>query len=324
MTGLRIIFAGTPEFAAQQLQALIDRHEHQIVAVYSQPDRPKGRGKKLVPTPVKVVAEQAAIPVYQPGSLKAAQAQQQLRDFAADVMVVAAYGMLLPKAVLEIPRFGCINVHASLLPRWRGAAPIERAIEAGDSETGITIMQMDEGLDTGAMLLKQTVAIEADDTGDSIREKLSVAGQSALLTTLARLAESRNYSSLNPQTQDDAEACYASKLHKQEAAIDWQQSATDIVNKIRAFNSSNVTYSQLDDERIKIWRATLSDQTSEQNVPPGTILHADKQGIVVNTGQGRIAITQLQLPGGKVLSCQDILNSRASMFAVGKQFTHTA
>lgn len=314
MKTLRIIFAGTPEFAAQQLQTLIDSAKFDIAAVYSQPDRKSGRGKKLKPTPVKVVAQNHGIPVYQPLSLKDETAQQELSDFGADLLVVVAYGMLLPEKVLNIPKLGCINIHASLLPRWRGAAPIERAIEAGDKETGITIMQMDTGLDTGDMLLKKSLNISDKDTGETVREGLSRLGS----TTLLEVLEQFGSNSISRERQNDQLANYAAKLNKREAELDWQQNADLLALKIRAFHSSNVCYSQLEGERIKIWFARPSNEPSKQK--PGTILAANKEGIKVACGTGVIILTELQLAGGKRLSVADILNSKAELFEIGKRF----
>jgi methionyl-tRNA formyltransferase len=315
---LRIIFAGTPGFAASHLQSLINTNRFDIVAVYSQPDSRTGRGKKLSPTPVKAVAERHHIPVFQPVSLKQDAEQAQLKTLNADLMVVVAYGVILPADVLAIPRYGCINVHASLLPRWRGAAPIERAIEAGDKESGITIMQMDEGLDTGAMLRKQVIPIAASDSGDSLREKMAVAGSKALIAVLD------DYQNGPPkgEKQDDHLACYAKKLTKAEAEIDWQQSSTVLINKIRAFDSSNITYTLLDGERIKICSAgyPCSQATSLVQKTPGSIISASKEGILVACQDGAINLLELQLPGGKRLAVRDILNSKTSLFTPGKRF----
>lgn len=321
MKPLRLIFAGTPDFAAAQLQALIDNGQHDIVAVYSQPDRKSGRGKKLKATPVKQIALDNNIPVYQPTSLKDQTAQQQLHVLEADLMVVVAYGMLLPQQVLDIPQYGCINIHASLLPRWRGAAPIERAIEAGDSETGITVMQMDKGLDTGDMLLKQTLEIHSSDTGDSLRERMSSMAAAALLTVLEQICQA----SVRAEAQNTQLATYANKLNKAEAKLDWQQSAQLLALKIRAFNASNVCYSQLQGERIKVWLAepvgnVATDFDITSPAEPGTILSADKTGIHVACGTGVLRLMRLQLPGGKQLSCADILNSKAALLQPGKQF----
>ena len=311
---MRIIFAGTPEFSASILQALINS-EHEVIAVYTQPDRRAGRGKKMLPPAVKVIAEQAGINVHQPLSLSDESEQHQLREYEADVMVVVAYGLLLPQAVLDIPRHGCLNIHASLLPRWRGAAPIERAIEAGDSETGITMMKMDAGLDTGDMMWVGKCDISSATTGDSLREALLPIAINGMITTLDTLL---NASAIyTPQPSDGAN--YASKLTKAEANIDWQMSAVSIDRKVRAFNSSNVCFStHCNGERIKIWAGTPLEEM--HNKAPGQIVRADDNGIVVACGSGVFAIQQLQMPGGKTLQCRDVLNSRRDWFADHQHF----
>jgi len=311
---VRIIFAGTPDFSANLLSALIDS-EHDIVAVYTQPDRRAGRGKKMLPPPVKVVAEQANIEVFQPLTLKDAEQQAILASHQADIMVVVAYGLLLPQQVLDIPAKGCINIHASLLPRWRGAAPIERAIEAGDTASGITMMQMDAGLDTGDMILVEPCPIHEGMTGDELREALKPLSITATLNTLQAIAN--NTASFTPQSESGAN--YASKLQKNEAFIDWSSTATSIALKIAAFNSSNVCFAMLNNgERIRIWRAhALTENAQATN---GSIIRADDQAIVVACGQGAIAIEQLQLAGGKAMGCRDILNSRRDWFAPGQSF----
>tara|TARA_B110000977_G_C11067927_1_gene488486 strand:+ start:152 stop:1129 length:978 start_codon:yes stop_codon:yes gene_type:complete len=314
---LRIVFAGTPDFSAQHLRYLID-YGHDIVGVYTQPDRPGKRGKTLVASAVKQVADDHQLPVYQPINFKSEQSQQQLAELNADVMVVVAYGLLLPQVILNTPKFGCINVHASILPRWRGAAPIERAIEAGDKQTGITIMQMDAGLDTGAMLAKVYCGITADDNGNSLREKLAGRGFTSLVQTLADIANDE----LQAEAQEDSLSTYAGKLSKHEAAIDWTQSSTDIALKVRAFNSANVAYTDLPTdknvERVKIWQALASGEN--HSVIPGTIIKADKQSIKVACGEGVLDIALLQLPGGKVLDTAAILNGRANWFTAGTIF----
>lgn len=315
---LRIVFAGTPDFSAQHLKHLID-YGHNIVAVYTQPDRPGKRGKSLIASPVKQVASDHQLPIFQPVNFKSEQSQQQLAQLNADVMVVVAYGLLLPQVILDTPKFGCINVHASILPRWRGAAPIERAIEAGDKQTGITIMQMDAGLDTGVMLAKVYCGITADDNGDSLREKLAGRGFTSLIQTLADIANDE----VQTEVQDASFSTYATKLSKHEAAIDWSQSSTAIALKVRAFNSANVTYSDLPTnkniERVKIWQA-LADPDNHSVAAPGTIIKADKHSIQVACGEGVLDIVLLQLPGGKVLNTAAILNGRASWFIAGTVF----
>ena len=228
---LRIIFAGTPDFAARHLDALLSSG-HQVVGVFTQPDRPAGRGKKLMPSPVKVLAEEQGLPVFQPASLRPQENQQLVADLNADVMVVVAYGLILPKAVLDMPRLGCINVHGSLLPRWRGAAPIQRSLWAGDAETGVTIMKMDVGLDTGDMLYKLACPITSDDTSATLYDKLADLGPQGLIETLQQLADN----TAKPEVQDDALATYAEKLSKEEARLDWSLSAAQLERYIRAFN----------------------------------------------------------------------------------------
>ena len=306
---LRVVFAGTPDFAAKHLNALIDS-QHEVIAVYSQPDRPAGRGKKLQASPVKLLAEQHNIAVYQPETLKASDAQATLAELNADIMVVVAYGLILPKAVLDMPKLGCINVHGSLLPKWRGAAPIQRSIWAGDSESGVTIMQMDEGLDTGAMLSKHTVPIESSETSASLYEKLADTGPEALIFTLDNLND------LTPETQIDELASYAKKLSKDEAKIDWQLDAAQIERNVRAFNPSPIAWFKVNDQPIKVWSAHVV-QNATQDKAPGTIIEANKNGISVTTGQGIITFTKLQLPGKKALAVTDILNSKADWFTSG-------
>ena len=299
---LNILFAGTPEFAASTLQALLDS-EHRICAVYTQPDRPAGRGRKLKTSPVKALAEGRGIPVRQPPSLRDAAAQAELAAFAADIMVVVAYGLILPKAVLETPPLGCLNVHASLLPRWRGAAPIQRAILAGDRETGVTIMQMDEGLDTGDMLLKTHTPIADDDTAQSLHDRLAVLGAEALLETLRGLQAG----TLQAQPQDDSQATYAAKLDKAEARIDWQQPASVIDRQVRAFNPWPVAFTRYHGENLRIWQARPLDETSDAT--PGSIVAESRAGIDVACGEGQLRITRLQLPGGRPLDADAFLNA---------------
>jgi len=315
---LRVIFAGTPEFAAIHLKALIDS-EHQLLAVYTQPDRPAGRGKKLQASPVKSLAEGAGLPVYQPASLRDIAAQQRLAELAADVLVVVAYGLILPQAVLDAPRLGCLNVHASLLPRWRGAAPIQRAIEAGDDESGITIMQMDAGLDTGGMLATANVPIDGNTTAASLHDELATLGAPLLLQVLGDLPAYQHRVCI----QDDDLATYASKIQKYEAQIDWRQDAQLLDRHVRAFNPFPVCFSTLGNDRVKIWQARVASSVVSGEAP-GTILQADREGIVVNCGSGQLTIARLQLPGGKPLSAQQMLNARGELFAPGQQFSSPA
>ncbi len=302
---LRIIFAGTPDFSVPPLKALL-QSEHQVVAVYTQPDRPAGRGRKLTPGPVKQVALEHQIPVVQPLSLKSEEAQAELQNLHADLMVVVAYGLILPKAVLEAPRLGCINIHASLLPRWRGAAPIQRAILAGDKETGITIMQMDVGLDTGDMLLKSRCPINADDTGSSLHDRLSVMGADALMQALPHIING----STQAEKQNDNDACYADKLQKAEAIIDWQQTAQQISAKVHAFNAWPVAQTLLHkngEQVLRIWNATVIAETSQAQ--PGNVIRCNKEGIDVVTGEGVLRISRVQLPGGKPMAVSDFVNA---------------
>lgn len=311
---LRIVFAGTPDFAALHLAALLSS-EHEVIAVYTQPDRPAGRGKKLTASPVKTIALEHDIPVYQPENFKSDEAKQQLAELDADIMVVVAYGLLLPQAVLDTPKLGCINVHGSILPRWRGAAPIQRSIWAGDKETGVTIMQMDIGLDTGDMLKIATLPIEPTDTSASMYDKLAELGPEALVDCLAEIANG----SAIAEKQDDALANYAKKLSKEEARIDWSQDAERIERCVRAFNSWPMSHFSVADNSIKVWQSRVADQTTDK--PAGTILQADKTGIYVATGNGVLVLEQLQVPGKKAMSVQDILNSRASWFEVGSSLS---
>ena len=309
---LRIVFAGTPDFAARHLAALLSS-EHEVIAVYTQPDRPAGRGKKLTASPVKNIALEHDIPVYQPENFKSDEAKQELADLNADIMVVVAYGLLLPQVVLDTPRLGCINVHGSILPRWRGAAPIQRSIWAGDAETGVTIMQMDIGLDTGDMLSIATLPIEATDTSASMYEKLAGLGPDALVECLADIAAGKAVA----QKQDDELANYAKKLSKEEARINWSDDAAHIERCVRAFNPWPMSHFEAAENSIKVWQSRVAEQTTDK--PAGTILQADKTGIYVATGQGVLVLEQLQVPGKKAMSVQDILNSRASWFEVGTQ-----
>ncbi|WP_125783206.1 methionyl-tRNA formyltransferase [Pseudoalteromonas rubra] len=307
---LRIVFAGTPDFAAKHLAALIASH-HDVVAVYSQPDRPAGRGKKLKASEVKTLALEHNLPVYQPQSLKSDDAQADLAALEADVMVVVAYGLLLPKAILDAPRLGCLNVHGSILPRWRGAAPIQRAIWAGDKETGVTIMQMDEGLDTGDMLHIATCPIDQDETSASLYNKLAELGPDALVETLDKLAEDK----LSAEPQDDAQANYAKKLSKEEANIDWTMDAAQIERNIRAFNPWPVCYTQMQGQTVKVWQASVVAQQGT----PGQVLSADKAGITIACGEQALTITQLQPQGKKPMSAQDFLNGRSDWVTPGSQ-----
>jgi methionyl-tRNA formyltransferase len=308
---MRIVFAGTPEFAAEHLKALLDS-PHDVVAVYTQPDRPAGRGQKLMPSPVKQLAALHGIPVLQPPTLRAAEAQAELAALAPDLMVVVAYGLILPQAVLDIPRLGCINSHASLLPRWRGAAPIQRAVQAGDAESGVTVMRMEAGLDTGPMLLKVSTPISAQDTGGSLHDRLASLGPAAVLQAIAGLEDG----SLSGEIQDDTLATYAHKLNKDEARLDWTRPAVELERLVRAFNPWPICHSTLEGAAIKVLNAELSTEQGQ----PGELLSASKDGLVVACGVQSLRLTRVQLPGGKALSFADVFNSRREQFAPGKVF----
>lgn len=308
---MKIIFAGTPSFAVSALQTLLK--EHQVVAVLTQPDRPAGRGMHIAASPVKQLALQHGVPVLQPATLKQAQIQTTLAALQADVMVVAAYGLILPEAVLQIPRLGCLNIHASLLPQWRGAAPIQRAILAGDTETGITIMQMDAGLDTGAMLLRSACPIAPTDTALSLHDKLATLGAESILHVLQRVQQNR----VAPVQQDNALASYAAKLSKSEAQIDWQQPAQHIERAVRAYNPAPVCHTHFAGVRIKIWQASL--QAIKHTGKPGEILNVDQLGIVVACGMGALCLEIVQRPGGKAQPAEQFL--QAMPIKVGDVFT---
>ncbi|ENA33395.1 MULTISPECIES: methionyl-tRNA formyltransferase [Pseudomonas] len=306
---LRIVFAGTPEFAARHLHALL-RVGYSIAAVYTQPDRPAGRGQKLAMSPVKQLAESHNIPVYQPQTLRNADAQAELAALKPDLLIVVAYGLILPQAVLDIPRLGCINSHASLLPRWRGAAPIQRAIEAGDTETGVTVMRMEAGLDTGPMLSKVSTPITAEDSGGSLHDRLALLGAEAVVEAIPALAAG----TLPDKLQDDALATYAHKLNKEEAKLDWSRPAVDLERLIRAFNPWPLCHSTLAGEGVKIYAATVVDGNGQ----PGEILEASREGLRVACGEGALLLTRIQFPGGKPLAFADLLNARRERFAEGQ------
>ena len=310
---MRVIFAGTPDFAASALAALIEAG-HEILVVLTQPDRPKGRGMKLTPSPVKTLALQHNLPVWQPENLKDTAVQQQLRDLQADVMVVAAYGLLLPAAVLSIPEHGCLNIHASLLPRWRGAAPIQRAIEAGDVESGVCIMQMDVGLDTGDVLLSRNTPITDDTTAAQLHDALAVVGAEAIVEALAKLPE------LTAVPQPETGVTYAQKLSKADAEIDWALGAKQIHNKIRALNPVPGAWSSLNGQVIKIWASRVLASSSAAT--EGSIVTADKQGIAVQTGEGVVLITELQASGSKRMAAAAFVAGHADL--LGQKFERQA
>ncbi len=320
-SALNIIFAGTPDFAAKHLAALI-HSEHNIVAVYCPPDKPAGRGKKITPCATKALALAHGLTIEQPINFKEEAEQQKLAQYNADVMVVVAYGLLLPEVILNTPRLGCINVHGSLLPKWRGAAPIQRALEAGDKETGVTIMQMDKGLDTGDMILKASCPITPTDTSATLYDKLAELGPKALLTTLTQMAQG-NY---QREPQDSRLATYAHKLDKAEAELDWQLTAEVLARKIRAYIPwpiAQFTFKETPDKshRIRIWQAQVIE-TEATTTQAGTIINVDKKGITVVTGKGCLLLEKLQLPGKKPLAVADILNARAQWFKKGQLITH--
>jgi methionyl-tRNA formyltransferase len=313
-SALRIIFAGTPTFAAAHLQALLNWDGGNVIAVYTKPDRPGKKPSEQADRAVKDLALNNGLPVLQPDSLRNIDAQEELRSLNADIMVVVAYGQILPAEVLTTPRLGCVNVHGSILPRWRGAAPIQRAIEAGDKETGVTIMQMDEGIDTGAMLSIVRCPITRHDTTITLYDKLAAIGAPALLQTLQELAEHR----AKPQAQDNQLSCLAKKIKKEEAKIDWNQSADTIDRRIRAFISDYGTYGWINGHRVKIHQAEVG---LAANAAPGEIVSEDRKTIVVACGEhSTLRILELQFDGGKILAASQAMNGRAELFKPGAYF----
>ncbi|WP_263770796.1 methionyl-tRNA formyltransferase [Propionivibrio soli] len=303
---MRLVFAGTPEFAASALRALLDAG-HEISLVLTQPDRPAGRGMSLQPSPVKRQALAAGIEVFQPNSLRDLEAQNRIRDVVPEVMVVAAYGLILPQAVLDIPRLGCLNIHASLLPRWRGAAPIQRAILAGDAETGVCIMQMEAGLDTGPVLRSHAIPIAGDDTAGTVHDKLAELGARLVVGTLAELP-------ITARPQPESGVTYAAKIEKAEARLDWRLPAAEVERRVRAFNPFPGALASFDGHSVKVWRAECVPTEGE----PGRILAADKHGIVVGCGQNALRLLELQKAGGRRLSADQLL--AGTPLSVGTSF----
>ncbi len=308
---LRLVFAGTPDFAVPGLRACLSA-DADVVAVYTQPDRPAGRGRKLAPSPVKQAALAAGIPVEQPESLKAAEAQARLRDYAPDLMVVIAYGLVLPRKVLAIPRLGCWNAHASLLPRWRGAAPIQRAILAGDAETGVCLMRMEAGLDTGPVLLSEMTPIRADDTGGSLHDRLAEMGARVLAEGLRRIITDET---LHAAAQAETGAAYAHKLEKSEAELDFSRPAIELERKVRAFDPWPVAEANVAGERVRVWKAEARDVGlgTPDSEKPGEVVNASKHGIDIACGEGVLRILKLQRAGGRVVDAVDYVNARADL-----------
>lgn len=302
MTSLNLVFAGTPAFTVPALDALA-ASKHQLSAVYTQPDRPAGRGRRLQASPAKLWAEKHQIPVYQPLNFKTLEAQNELKALKPDLLVVIAYGLILPQAVLDIPRLGCINVHASLLPNWRGASPIQSSLLHGDTETGVTIMQLDAGMDTGPMLTRATCSISSDTTASSLHNTLALLAQQPLLETLDALAEGRAH----PIAQQHEQASYAPKITKQDAIINWKKSAIHIDRQIRAFNPWPIARTEAGDQTLRVHQArALLDESTDKE--PGTIVSLDRAGILVATGEGLLRIETIQFAGGKALSVSNWLH----------------
>lgn len=299
---MRIIFAGTPSFADNALIAMLNS-QHQIVLALTQPDRPRGRGMKIQLSDVKKVAQAHGLPLLQPLTLKSEAIQAQLRAFDADIMIVAAYGLILPVEVLKIPRYGCLNIHASLLPRWRGAAPIQRALLAGDQETGITIMQMDEGLDTGSILLQRHLSIEAGDTAQTLHDKLADLGAQSIVEALKLLQAGK----LTATPQDEAQACYAPKIQKKEAEIDWQLDANQIDRSIRAFNPYPGAFTYFHGDLLKIWQVRTTNAAGKA----GEILGSGNEGVVVGCGRGALILEVVQKSAGKKMPIAEFLAGHA-------------
>lgn len=299
---LNIIFAGTPHFAVPSLQALINS-SHRVMAVYTQPDRPAGRGREITSSPVKILAQSAQLPIYQPQTLRDAQQQKQLRELNADVMIVVAYGLILPREILEIPRLGCINVHASLLPRWRGAAPIQHSILAGDEKTGVTIMQMNEGLDTGDILSQKSCEINSTETSGDLYERLATMGAELLLKTLAEI-ENKN---ISPQPQDNQHATHAPKIQKKDAQLNWHLPAENLARAVRAYNPVPIAFTIFNGQPLRIWQAIALPE--KHTTKPGTLIRASKDGIDVAAKENILRILQLQMPGKTPQSAADFFHA---------------
>ncbi|HET8816770.1 MAG TPA: methionyl-tRNA formyltransferase [Pseudidiomarina sp.] len=316
---MRVLFAGTPEFAAEHLRVLLSTSTVEVVGVYTQPDRPAGRGNKLHASAVKQLALEHGIPVEQPPSLRNDEAQAKLASYNADVMVVVAYGLILPQVVLDLPQYGCINVHGSLLPKWRGAAPIQRAIWAGDAESGVAIMQMAAGLDTGPVLYEARTPIRADETSATLYQRLAEIGPSALVHTLKNLPQYQ----ASAQPQDDAAATYAHKLTKEEAQLDWSMAAAALERWVRAFNPWPIAWlTTANGDMVKVWAARV--ESTETNQPPGTVMRADKHGIAIQTKHGLLILETLQPAGKKPMPAADFLNGRGDWFPIGTRLPLSA
>ena len=312
---MKIIFAGTPPFAAEHLKTLLENFHHEVVCIYTQPDRPSGRGRKELSSPVKKVAVENNLKVRQPNSLNNSTEINFLRELAPEILIVVAYGLIIPKAILDIPRYGCINVHTSILPRWRGAAPIQRAIEAGDKKSGVSIMQMDAGLDTGQILATSECDIDTNDSAGSLESKMMSLGPTLLLKVLTKI----KLNDLAPTRQNKVEVSYAHKIKKNEGQINGFDSAMTLERRIRAFNPTSVMFSNFKNTRLKVWVAKAIDLTecSSKTAKPGEILSANNEGLLVQCNIGKLLITNIQMPGKTKMSFKEILKSRKSFFTVG-------